>query len=127
MKKLLAVFAMTMLFVSGCSFTGGSTIIKVNGEAISEKQFEETFESLVGSSPFFGSVSLKEIKKAAEKDNENMLYSIFKDKAVNELIYTTLLEQEIKRRNIVATEADYEKELNYMIEILGSKSALNDF
>ena len=51
-----------------------------------------------------------------------MLYGIFRYKVVNELIYATLLNQEIKKRNIIVTEEDYAKEIEFLSSIMGSRA-----
>ena len=123
MKKLLTVLALMSFIVSGCSINGGNVIMKVNGEPITKSQFDTKFKELAGNSPFAANLN-QSIK--AGKSGENMLFQIFKDKAVNELVYDTLIKQEIKRRNIVVTDEDYEKEFENLVAVVGSKDVLND-
>ncbi len=119
MKKLLLSLMFVGFLATGCSLKGGNVIIKVNNEPVTQAEFDKTFEEWVGSSIFANN-------KDAFKDKDNMLYGIFKDKVVNELIYNTLLEQEIKKRNIIVTNEDYEKEVERLISIFGSKNELNN-
>ena len=120
MKKLLLSLMFAGLIAAGCSLNGGNVILKVNGEPVTQAQFDETFDEWVGDSIFANN-------KDAVKNKDNMLYGIFKDKVVNELIYNTLLNQEIKKRNIIVTNEDYEKEIERLVGIFGSKSELNSF
>ncbi len=121
MKKLLLSLMFVTVLAAGCSLNGGNVIMKVNGEPITQSQFDETFDDWVGSSIFANN------KDAFKNKEDNMLYGIFKDKVVNELIYQTLLEQEIKKRNIIVSNEDYEKEVERLISIFGSKNELNNF
>lgn len=121
MKKLLSALAVITFLTAGCSVTQGNVILKVNGEAITQKQYDEAFKELAAGSPFFAG------KDALKNTENNMLYGIFKDKAVNELIYKTLINQEIARRNITVTDEDYAKEIEALAGVLGSKEALNNF
>lgn len=123
MKKLLVALSLMSFIVTGCSVNGGDVIMKVNGEPVKKSQFDKKFKELSGGSPF--AANLKSAKDSDDKE-QNMLYVIFRDKAVNELIYDTLIQQEIKRRNIIVTNEDYEKEFETIISIVGSKSALAD-
>lgn len=121
MKKLLSVLALITLFTVGCSATQGNVILKINGEAITQKQFDDEFKEFTAGSPFFANAD------ALKNTENNMLYGIFKDKVVNELIYKTLLNQEIARRNITVTNDDYANEIAKLSEILGSREELNNF
>ena len=120
MKKLLLSLMFVGLLATGCSLNSGNVIIKVNGEPITQGQFDKRFDEWVGGSIFAQN-------KDAVKDPNNMLYGIFKDKVVNELIYDKLLEQEIKKRNIVVTNEDYEKEIERLSNTFGSKDDLNKY
>lgn len=120
MKKLLLSLMFVGLLATGCSLNGGNVIIKVNGQPITQADFDRTFDEWVGSSIFANN-------KDAVKNKDNMLYGIFKDKVVNELIYNALLEQEIKKRNIIVTKEDYEKEVERLVGIFGSKNELSAF
>ena len=121
MKKLLTTITAALILACGCT-TGGEAIMKVNGEVITKKQFDQVFDEFMGSSPFFAGN-----KDSIKNSKDNLLYGIFKDKVVNELIYATLLKQEIKKRNIIVTDEDYAKEIEFLSSILGSKAELNNF
>ena len=96
-------------------------IIKVNNEVITQAQFDEAFDSSVDKSflkSFGGS-------KNFVKSDENPMYGIFKDKIVNELIVKSLLDQEIAKKGIKATDEDIQNELKTIIDKVGSKEELN--
>ena len=96
-------------------------IIKVNNEIITQAQFDEAFDSSVDKSflkSFGGS-------KNFVKSDENPMYGIFKDKIVNELIVKSLLDQEIAKKGIKATDEDIQNELKTIIDKVGSKEELN--
>lgn len=122
MKKLLCCLALSTVLLSGCSLMHKSEgIIKVNNEIITQAQFDEAFDSSVDKSflkSFGGS-------KNFVKSDENPMYGIFKDKIVNELIVKSLLDQEIAKKGIKATDEDIQNELKTIIDKVGSKEELN--
>ncbi len=120
MKKLLLSLMLAGLITAGCSVNNGNVIIKVNNEPITQAEFDATFDDWVGNSIFASN------KDALKDEKNNILYGIFKDKVVNELIYSTLLKQEIQKRNITVSKEDYDKEIERLISILGSKNELNN-
>ena len=122
MKKLLACLAVSMLLFSGCTLMNKSEgIVKVNNTVITQAEFDKAFDTTVDKSflkAFGGS-------KNFVKSDENPMYGIFKDKIVNELIVKSLLEEEIVKRGITATEEDVQNELKSIIDKVGSKEELN--
>ena len=122
MKTLLCCLALSTVLLSGCSLMHKSEgIIKVNNEVITQAQFDEAFDSSVDKSflkSFGGS-------KNFVKSDENPMYGIFKDKIVNELIVKSLLDQEIAKKGIKATDEDIQNELKIIIDKVGSKEELN--
>ena len=122
MKKLLCCLALSTVLLSGCSLMHKSEgIIKVNNEVITQAQFDEAFDSSVDKSflkSFGGS-------KNFVKSDKNPMYGIFKDKIVNELIVKSLLDQEIAKKGIKATDEDIQNELKTIIDKVGSKEELN--
>ena len=105
MKKLLTTITAALILACGCT-TGGEAIMKVNGEVITKKQFDQVFDEFMGSSPFFAGN-----KDSIKNSKDNLLYGIFKDKVVNELIYATLLKQETAAVRLVSI-SNGSKEIN---------------
>lgn len=122
MKKLLTCMALSAILLSGCSgIKSNEGIVKVNDTVITKAQFEKAFNQGIDKSflkSFGGS-------KNFTKDDSNPLYSIFKDKVVNELIVKSLLDAEMAKRGIEATNEDVQNELKSVIEKVGSKEDLN--
>ncbi len=123
MKKLLTCIALSTVLFSGCTFMQKSEgIIKVNDTVITQAQFDQAFDKSVDKSflKSFGGA------KNFVKSDENPMYGIFKDKIVHELIIKSLLDQEIAKRGITATEEDVQNELKTVIDRVGSKEELNN-
>ena len=122
MKKLIACLALSTVLFTGCSFRQKSEgIIKVNDTVITKADFDSAFDSTVDSSMFkaFGGA------KNFVKSDENPMYTIYKEKVVNELIIKALIDQEIAKRHIEATNEDVQNELKGVIDKVGSKEELN--
>lgn len=122
MKKLLVCLTLSTVLFTGCTFMQKSEgIIKVNDTVITQAEFDKAFDKTVDQSflkQFGGS-------KNFLKTDENPMYAIFKDKITNELIVKALLEQEIAKRGIKATDEDVQNELKSVIDKVGSKEELN--
>ena len=122
MKKLLTCIALSTVLLSGCTLLQKSEgIIKVNDTVITQAEFDNAFDKSVDKSflKSFGGA------KNFVKSDDNPMYGIFKDKIVHELIIKALLDQEIAKRNIKATDEDVENELKMVIDKVGSKDELN--
>ncbi|MCQ2753551.1 MAG: peptidylprolyl isomerase [bacterium] len=122
MKKILTCAALSVALLSGCTFMHkDSEIIKVNGEAITQSEFDTAIDRAIDNSPmaaFGGSQNLT-------KSDDNPMYVIFKDRVVNELIIKALLDQEIQKRGIKVSNDDIEQEMKSVIDKVGSKEQLN--
>ena len=96
-------------------------IIKVNDTVITQSEFDKAFDEGIDKSflkQFGGS-------KNFVKSDENPMFGIFKDKIVHELIIKSLLDEEIAKRGITATEEDVQNEIKTIIDKVGSKEELN--
>lgn len=122
MKKLITCIALSTVLLSGCTlFPKSEGIVKVNGNVITQSDFDQAFDKSIDKSflkSFGGS-------KNFVKSDENPMYNIFKDKIINELIIKSLLDQEIEKRKITATDEDVQNELKTIIDRVGSKEQLN--
>ena len=122
MKKFLTCTALSVILLSGCSFQpkiGG--IVKVNDTVITKSEFNKRFDQEINNSVFknFGGAD------NFLKSEENVMYRIFRDKVIHELIVKSLIDEEIKKRGIKITKEDIETEMKSIIEKVGSKDELN--
>lgn len=121
MKKLLAITALSVFLLSGCSFSHmGKGIISVNGQIITKSEFDKAVDKEIDNSMFkaFGGAS------NFIKSDDNIMYLVYKEKVSTELILKALLEQEINKRNIKVTDEDIKNETKSIIDKVGSKDEL---
>lgn len=118
-KKLFATIAISAMLLTGCTFNPGHTIVKVNGQRISQSQFDESF-NLAANNSMFSQLGVN------VKDKNNFFYLMLKDRVVNELIVKTLIDQEMNKRHIKVTKEDTDKEMQSIIDKLGSKEKFNE-
>lgn len=119
-KKLLATFALSAILFTGCGIKSAQTIIKVNGQSITQGQFDESFnKSAQGGMMSQLGINIKDGKN-------NFLYYLIKDKVVNELVVKELLNQEMDKRGIKVSNEDVDNALKEIVEKVGSKEQLNE-
>lgn len=119
-KKVLATVAVSALLLTGCAFNQKDTIIKVNGQSITQSQFDEMLNEALGNSMF------AQMGIDVKKDKNSFLYLMMKDKVVNELIVKSLINQEMDKRKIKVTKEDENKELKTIIDKVGSKEKFDE-
>lgn len=119
-KKILATIALSAVLLTGCSFFGGETIIKVNDKNITQADFDKSFDRAAGNSMF------AQMGIDVKNDKTNFMYLMMKDKVVNELIVKTLIDEEIAKKNIKVTKEDTDKEIKNIIDKVGSKEKFNE-
>lgn len=119
-KKLLTTIAISTMLLTGCTFGPQNTIIKVNGQKITQAQFDETLNEAASNSMF------AQMGVDIKKDKNSFLYLMMKDRVVNELIVKALIDQEIAKRNIKVTKEDTDKELKNLIDKVGSKEKFDE-
>lgn len=118
-KKLLTTLAISAVLFAGCGLKSGETIIKVNDRAITQGQFDEILDKQAGNSAF------KSLGIDVKNAKNNFLYLLMKDRIVNELIVKTLLEEEMAKRNIDATNEEVDAAIKDIINKVGSKEQLD--
>lgn len=122
MKKILICAAASMILLSGCSlFRGGEGVIKVNNTIITRAEADKAIDKAIDKSVFknFGGAD------NFIKNDDNVMYLIFKQKVSNELIIKALIDQEIEKRGIKVTDEDIKAETKAVIDKVGSKEELN--
>lgn len=121
MKKILACATLSILLLTGCNFNR-SGIIQVNDTIITKAEFDKKLDRKLNEHPIlknFGGA------KNFSKTDENPAYIEIKNFVVRELIYDSLIKEEIKKRGITVTDEDYKEELKKTVDRIGSIDELN--
>lgn len=121
MKKILTIAAVSAILFSGCSFLNNNAVITVNGDKITQAEFDSAINKEIDNSMFKAFGGSKNFIKA---DN-NIMYLIYKEKVSKELIVKHLLDAEIAKRGIKVTDEDMKAEMKSIIDKVGSKDELN--
>lgn len=119
-KKLFASLAISAMLLTGCTFGLSKAIIKVNGQAITQSQFDTLLNEEASNSMF------AQMGMDVKNDKTGFLYLMMKEKIVNELIIKSLIDQEVEKRNIKVTKEDTDKELKSLIDKIGSKEKFDE-
>lgn len=121
MKKILTCAALSVCLLTGCSLIKSEGIVKVNDAVITKAEFDKTFDKEINNSVF------KSLGGASNfiKSEDNIMYVIFKDKVINELIVKSLIDAEIEKRGIEVSDDDLKAETKSIIDKVGSKEELN--
>ena len=122
MKKFITCAALSAILFSGCTLGQNKEgIIKVNDDIITRGEFETVVDKEINNSPFkaFGGAD------NFVKEDSNVMYLIYKQKATRELIIKKLIESEVEKRGIKITDEDMKNEMKTIIDKVGSKEELN--
>lgn len=120
MKKILSCVALSAVLLSGCTFKAKTGVIKVNDNYITKTQIDKVIDKEISNSPFASIGGTKNFLKS----DDNVMYVIYKQKAIKEAIVRSLLEAEIAKRGIKVTDDDVKAETKSIIDKVGSKEAL---
>ena len=116
-KVCLSALCSLLLF-AGCT-SNNKAIITVNGEAITRGEYNEMI-NLIKNNPQFKNAP------AAEKVETSPVMLMTKERVVQDLIVKKLLNQEYKKRNITASNAEIEAKKQEIIKQLGSEEKFNE-
>ena len=95
MKKVLTCAALSVVLLSGCSFLHKNDgILSVNNQIVTRQEFNEALDKEINNSFFknFGGA------ENFLKTDANPMYTIFRDKVINELVVRALIDEEIEKR-----------------------------
>lgn len=118
-KKLLATLALSALLFTGCGLKSAQTIIKVNDKNITQAQFDKEMDKLAKSG------SLAQMGIDVRDPKNSFVYTLLKQRIVNDLIIKVLLDDEIAKREITVTQDDVNNEIKDVISKVGSKEQLD--
>ncbi len=118
--KLFAILLCTAFVFTGCGIKNKEAIVKVNDRVITQGDYDELFNQ-TANNPALQMFGLN----AKNADKKSFMYTMIKDKVVNELIIRALLDDEMQKRHIVVTQKDADEALNNAIEQVGSKAKFN--
>ncbi len=120
MKKILTCAALSIVLLSGCSFSKKG-VIQVNDKFITKSEIEKAIDKELDNSPLKAFGGADNIVKS----DDNFMYVLYKEKVVKELIVKSLLDAEIEKRGIKINEEDMKAEMKSIIDKVGSKEELN--
>lgn len=119
--KLIVTLFMVAIMSAGCSFMkGNETIMTINNEAVTKKQFDEVFDA-VSSKQMFGKMGVD-----LKKDPNSMLNLLLKERIVNELIVKTLINQKIAERKITVSDGEIDEALKKIQSQVGDKAKFEE-
>ncbi len=118
LSKILLASALVVFGLTGCG-QDKTAIIKVNDEAITKGQYEEAY-NLETSSPQYQQVA------NFLADENSVMSLMLKDRIVNELVLKTIINQEVKKREISVTKEELAARKAEIIDKLGSEEKLNE-
>ena len=122
MKSLKLIIALMIVAImsTACSFKGNETIMTINNQAVTKKQFDEAFDA-VASKQMYGRMGVD-----LKKDPNSMLNLLLRERVVNELIVKTLVDQKIEERKITVSDKDINEQLTKIETQLGGKAKLEE-
>lgn len=119
-KTLLVTTMLSVVLFAGCGLKSNEAIITVNNQKITQGEFDKLFDKQASGGMF-------QALKIDLKDGKNdFMYTILKDRVVNELIVKALLEQEMAKRDIKVTDKDVNEAVKDIIDKVGSKQRLDE-
>ena len=118
LTKLLLASALVVFGLTGCG-QDKTAIIKVNNEPITKSQYEEAF-NIEASSPQYQQFA------NFLADENSVMSLMLRDRIVNELVLKTIINQEIKKREINVTKDEILARKAEIVEKLGSEEKLNE-
>ncbi len=119
-KKLVATLALSALLFTGCGLKSGQTIIKVNDKNITQAQFDKEIDKQAKSG------GLAQMGIDVRDPNNSFVYTLLKQRIVNDLIVKVLLDEEIEKRNITVSQDDVNNAIKEIIKKVGSKEQLEE-
>ncbi len=114
--KLIATLLVAGMLFSGCGIKSQKAVIKINGEAITQHQFDSLMDKAIVQSPF-AQMGMGDIKG----NKEGMVYLMTAQRVVSQLIVQTLLEQEAKTRGIKVSNKEVNEAITKIMEKMGGK------
>ncbi|MDR1326822.1 MAG: SurA N-terminal domain-containing protein, partial [Heliobacteriaceae bacterium] len=102
-----------------CGLKSGETIIKVNDTKITQAQFDKAFDKQAG-----GGIAAT-LGIDIKNDKNSFMYTLIKERVINELIVKALIDQEITKRGIKVTKEDTDAAIKDIVNKVGSKEQLD--
>ena len=96
--KLIFAMLFATILLSGCILENKEAIFTINSEPITQAQYDKEYKALTNNEQY--NALAPEIKN----DPDSYINLVVKFKVINEIIGTTLLEQEMAKKNITVTE-----------------------
>lgn len=120
MRKFLSLaICLMMTLCSGCAlFKAHKSLIEVNGQKITQKDFDDAYNQEVENS------ILKQANVDLKAPENKFLYLTKKIHVVNKLVINEVIDQELKKHQVKVSNDDINKELDYVYNQVGGKDVL---
>lgn len=118
LSKVLLASTLVLFGLTGCG-VDNTAIIKVNDDVITKSQYEEAYTRETQSPQYAQYESFL-------KDENSVMNLILRDRIVNELVLKSIINQEIKKRDIEVTKEEIEARKAEITEKLGSKEKVDE-
>lgn len=113
LSKILMTALLSLFIITGCTIASKG-IIDINGEAITQAQYDNLYKKTMASPQVAMAMQFN-------KDSNGLFPLIIKNQVVNELIIKKLIEQAVKKYEITASKEEINQKREQLVEELGGE------
>lgn len=120
---LAIILSLFVLVLAGCEKTPKDAVAKVNGDTISQDEFDKNFEMYKKAyESQFGPDIMKK-----DAGNDKTFEEVIKENILEKLITEKLITESAKEKNITVTDEEFNEQLKNYEEILGGEEKYKEF